>query len=136
MPHLLKQIKSLGITSGWLDGEIVVIGDDGVPHFSALQNAFDRDSTADIRYFLFDLPFFEGYDLRKVPLRERRDFLEVLINNAKTDLVSVSADFEADSTNVVESACRLKLEGVIAKRADAPYESRRTTSWLNSTPTG
>ena len=76
MPVVVRDLTNLGIESGWLDGEVVVLRDGGVPDFNALQNAFDRGTGNDIVYFLFDVPFFEGYDLRQATLRDRRRFLE------------------------------------------------------------
>jgi bifunctional non-homologous end joining protein LigD len=130
MPALVEQLRTLGIKSAWLDGEIVVMGKDGVPSFNALQNAFDRARTADIQYFLFDVPFFEGYDLRQVPLRDRRRLLKTLLETRATDKVRFSDDLAGDGTSIFAAACRMKLEGVIAKRADAPYVSRRSETWL------
>ncbi len=69
MPALVKALQSLKLKSAWLDGEIVVLGENGTPDFNALQNAFDRSRTEAIDYFLFDLPYFEGHDLRATPLR-------------------------------------------------------------------
>lgn len=131
LPGLMDELTQLGVHSGWLDGEIVVLGDDGAPDFNALQNAFDRHtSNTGVVYFLFDLPFFEGYDLRQVELRHRRQLLEALLKEKGTEHVRYSAAFEADPASILASACRMNLEGVIAKRADAPYASRRTETWL------
>jgi bifunctional non-homologous end joining protein LigD len=130
MPALVAQIKALGIKSGWLDGEIVVMGDDGVPHFNALQNALDSSRTNSILYFLFDVPFLDGRDLRQLPLRERRAILKALLDGKGGGQLRFSDDFKADAASVLQTACRMKLEGVIAKRADAPYVSRRTETWL------
>ncbi|MDB5828393.1 MAG: ligase [Variovorax sp.] len=131
MPALVEELEQLGLKSGWLDGEIVVPGANGTPDFNALQNAFDRGHGAEkIVYFLFDVPFFEGYDLRAVAQRDRRHLLKALLDQKSTEHVRFSADFEADPASILSSACRLNLEGVIAKRADAPYASRRTDAWL------
>jgi len=131
MPGLVKELEQLGVTSGFLDGEIVVLGPNGMPDFNALQNAFDQGRGAEqIVYFLFDVPFFEGYDLRSVAQRDRRQLLKALLEERATEHVRFSADFEADAASVLTSACRMNLEGVIAKRADAPYSSRRTEAWL------
>jgi len=130
LPELSKALRDLGVKSGWLDGELVVLNDDGIPDFNALQNAFDRQRTARIVYFLFDAPFLEGRDLRGEPLSERRAALKALLDDHGGDRVRFSADIEADPASILASACAMKLEGVIAKRTDAPYESRRSTSWL------
>ncbi len=134
MPKLAKAIAALGIDSAWLDGEIVVLGETGLPDFNALQNAFDSSRTANIVYFLFDLPYFEGYDLRKVPLASRRRLLKQVLDDkvdARTnDQLRFSADFDANAASIMHSAARMGLEGAIAKRKDSIYESRRTETWL------
>jgi bifunctional non-homologous end joining protein LigD len=131
MPALVKAVQSLGLKSAWLDGEIVVMNDKtGTPDFNALQNAFDRARTERIDYFLFDLPYFEGHDLRATPLVQRRQLLQQLLDEHPHERLRFSADFDADAASILESARRMGLEGVIAKRKDAPYESRRTETWL------
>lgn len=130
MPALVKAVQSLGLKTAWLDGEIVVIGKNGTPEFNGLQNAFDRSRTESIDYFLFDLPYFEGHDLRATPLVQRRQLLKQLLDEHPHARLRFSADFDADAASILESARRMGLEGVIAKRKDAPYESRRTETWL------
>lgn len=130
MPALVKSVAALGLGSAWLDGEIVVLGADGMPDFHALQNAIDTSRSARIEYFLFDLPYLEGYDLRQVPLLARRQILQRLLEERPRQGLRYSAAFDADAAAILESARRMGLEGVIAKRKDAPYESRRTESWL------
>ena len=130
MPALVKLLQGLRVKSAWLDGEIVVMGKHGTPEFNALQNAFDHSRTGAIVYFLFDLPYFEGHDLRATPLLQRRQLLKQLLDDHPHDHLRFSADFDADAGAILESARRLGLEGVIAKRKDSPYESRRTETWL------
>jgi len=130
MPALVKALAGLGLGSAWLDGEIVVLGAAGTPDFNALQNAFDRSRTDAIVYFLFDVPYFEGHDLRAVPLVSRRQLLRQVLDEHPNEHLRFSADFDADAAAILESARRMGLEGVIAKRKDAPYESRRTETWL------
>ena len=84
MPHLVSDLKQLGIDSAWLDGEIVVLGKEGVPDFNALQKAFDSGSESPLKYFLFDVPFLEGYDLRDVELVKRRELLKSLLDRKAT----------------------------------------------------
>jgi bifunctional non-homologous end joining protein LigD len=131
MPSLVKAIQGLKLDKAWLDGEIVVMNDkSGTPDFNALQNAFDRSRTDAIEYFLFDLPYFEGYDLRKVPLQQRRQLLKQVLDEHPSERLRFSAHFDAEPRQLLESARQMGLEGVIAKRKDSPYESRRSENWL------
>jgi len=131
MPQLVDELGKMGLTSTFLDGEIVVLGPSGAPDFNALQNAFDKHQGTDqIVYFVFDAPFFEGADLRDVPLKARREVLRAFFEERASEHVRFSADFPADPSSILRSACQLQLEGVIAKRADAPYVSRRSETWL------
>jgi len=130
MKPLAAAIESLGVQSAWLDGEIVVLGPQGTPDFHLLQKAFDSAASQSIDYFLFDLPFLDGFDLRAVPLQLRRDLLRQLVDRAGSDRIRFSADFVADAHSILASVRTLGLEGIVAKRADSPYVSQRTTTWL------
>ena len=130
MPGLRDELAGLGLQASWLDGEIVVPGADGTPDFSALQHAIDHPAADAIVYFVFDLPFFEGYDLRRVPLRERRQLLKTFLDSKQTERIRYSDEFRADPASMLESARQLGLEGIIAKRSDSPYVSARTDTWL------
>ncbi|WP_395060507.1 DNA ligase D [Polaromonas sp.] len=130
LPTLVKTLSQLGLRSGWLDGEIVVHGKDGVPDFGALQNAFDSASTAQIVYYLFDMPFYDGHDLRQVPLVERRERLRALVAGAGLGPLRFSETFDNGAQDLLDSARRLGLEGVIGKRASSTYVSRRSADWI------
>src|SRR5258708_2496906 len=130
MKNLRGAIAALGIASGWLDGEIVVLDAKGNPDFQALQNAFDASATEDIVFFAFDLPYFGGHDLRRVPCLERRALLEKTFESNQSARLRFSSHFEADAAQLLESACREGLEGLIGKRAGAPYVSKRSSTWI------
>jgi len=130
LPSIRRAAEALKLGSGWLDGEIVVLGANGSPDFNALQKAVDDARTAAVTYFVFDIPFIDGYDLRGVPLQERRQLLERLLRRHAMEPLRFSTDLGADPDRVLEAACRMGLEGLIAKRVDAPYVSRRSDSWL------
>ena len=130
MPRLAKELAALQIANAWIDGEIVVLTREGVPSFQALQNAFDAASTADIVFYAFDLPYVTGRDLRDEPLRLRRDLLRRIIATSKGKHLKFSEAFEKPPADLVASACKLGLEGIIGKRLSAPYVSRRTDDWI------
>ncbi|CAG2154579.1 Multifunctional non-homologous end joining protein LigD [Cupriavidus yeoncheonensis] len=127
---LAREVRALGLPDGWLDGEIVVLGKHGATDFQALQNAFETAHVESIEYYVFDLPFYAGHDLRKVPLSERRALLRRLFEGSTATHLRFSEDFEAAPGEMLEAACRMKLEGVIGKRADAPYVSTRSNTWI------
>jgi bifunctional non-homologous end joining protein LigD len=130
MPQLAQAVAQLGIERAWLDGEIVVLNDEGVPDFNALQNALDAQRSQAIVYFVFDVPFLGEHDLRAVPLATRRAVLAGLFDGVAQERVRLSTTIDAPIPQVLEAACARKLEGVIVKRADAPYVSERTDTWL------
>ena len=125
---IAAEIDRLGMDSAWLDGEIVVLGEHGASDFAALQNAFDAGG-AQIRYFVFDLPYYRGHDLRHVALGERRALLGGLLAEAD-GIVRFSQDFESDANEILRNACRLHLEGVIGKRIGSAYVGGRTRDWI------
>jgi len=127
---LAAALKGLKLSPGWLDGEIVVLGNNGTPDFGALQNAFNDARTEQIQYFVFDLPFYAGFDLREVGLSERRALLASLLRESSSEQIKFSEDFKAKGSDVLHNACRLGLEGVIGKRRDSAYVSRRSANWI------
>ncbi len=130
MPQQAEALAALGLESAWLDGEVVVPNEDGTPDFQALQNAFEVGRSGTIVYYLFDLPYLNGMDLREVALEERRAALSQVLEHNDNDLLRFSADFTEQPESVLESACQMKLEGLIGKRAGSTYVSRRSSSWV------
>lgn len=129
LPAVAAALEKLKLGEAWLDGEIVVLRESGVPSFQLLQNAFDQGNTARILYYVFDLPFHGGHDLRELPLEERRALLAPLLRKSK-GVVRYSETFDAPVADLLASACRLQLEGLIGKRRDAIYASGRSKSWV------
>src|SRR4029453_1903443 len=87
LPHLAKDLASLKLGPGWLDGEIVLPAGRSGTNFQQLQNAFESARTRAIVYYLFDAPFYEGYDLTHVPLIERRALLESLLGKGASSIL-------------------------------------------------
>ncbi|HEY8026736.1 MAG TPA: DNA ligase D, partial [Burkholderiaceae bacterium] len=130
LPELAKSLAKMKLPDGWYDGEIVALDEHDIPDFQRLQNAFDRARTSEVVYYLFDLPFYHGHDLREVPLLERRRILHSLFNARTPASIRFSQGFDVDGTHVKDDACRLGLEGVIGKRIDSHYTERRSRSWI------
>jgi bifunctional non-homologous end joining protein LigD len=127
---LATAVEQLGAAAAWLDGEIVVLGEHGAPDFVALQNAIDSRRNDEIVYFLFDAPFLGGLDLRRVPWAARRARLRELLGPHAPERIRFSPDFDVPPAQLLEAARAMRLEGIVAKRVDAPYVSARSESWL------
>jgi bifunctional non-homologous end joining protein LigD len=112
-----------------IDGEIVVPAADGTTDFSVLQNELRGKSTK-IVMVAFDLLYLNGYDLRKLPLIERKSHLKKLI--AKT-AIQFSESFEVDGAEMNQHACSVGLEGVVSKVRDSRYNSGRGNEWVKKT---
>ncbi|MBV7495442.1 DNA ligase D [Pseudomonas sp. PDM24] len=130
LPGQAEALAALGLESAWLDGEMVVANEQGVPDFQALQNAFDSGSSASIVYYLFDLPYLNGVDLREVPVEERRAALATVLKLNENPLLRFSDAFDESPEALLNSACEMKMEGLIGKRLGSPYVSRRTRDWI------
>ena len=130
LPGLVKAMKAMDLPDGWYDGEIIMPGTDVPADFQALQGAFDSHRTEQIVYYLFDLPYCADHDLREVALLQRREVLQRIVERKPHPNVRFSAVFDVPAQQMLDSACRLGLEGVIAKRRDSAYVCRRSSDWI------
>jgi bifunctional non-homologous end joining protein LigD len=116
-----------------IDGEIVALDHNGVPHFSALQAALSDGKTDRLMFFAFDLLFAEGKDLRRLPLAERKAQLKQLLEaRKKARQIYYVEHFETDGDAMLQSASKLSLEGIVSKKLSAPYHSGRSESWTKA----
>lgn len=119
----------------WLDGEIVALDKDGRSDFQQLQQRFSVQSPSaelmrkvPVVYYVFDILYCDGYDLRKVPLIERKKLLERILD---TDALIRYSDHEVEKgQELYELARERRLEGIIGKQIHAAYPEGRTKSWL------
>jgi bifunctional non-homologous end joining protein LigD len=127
---LAEALEKLPIGSALLDGEAVVLDAAGRSHFQALQQALGT-GRGEIHLFLFDCLHLDGWDLRECRLDLRKEVLRALF-----DQVPASSPLRFSDHHVgggpafFAEACRSGVEGIVSKRADAPYRSRRSRSWL------
>ncbi|MGI4848472.1 MAG: DNA polymerase ligase N-terminal domain-containing protein, partial [Janthinobacterium lividum] len=205
-PGIAAAAAALPVEQAWLDGEVVAIDDDGNISFQALQNNVRNNQPERLVYYVFDLPYLNGVDLRQVPMVQRRELLQALVENsaplsagdagnaegkanarkggkaavkvaangsakagkkpdagsdasrkrhrnapaaalpANANAIAVqsvpvtasgqdspilfSSHICGDVAEIFNHACMHGLEGIIAKRADAPYASARNANWL------
>lgn len=114
-----------------IDGEAVALDEDGQPDFATLQAALAGESRAPLVLYAFDLLRAGGEDLRRRPLSERKARLREVLPR-QDDVLRYLDHFAAPGEAVLASACRLAMEGVVSKRADAPYGEGRDGSWRKS----
>ena len=117
-----------------IDGEIVALDHNGAPNFSSLQAALSDGKTEALIFFAFDLLFAEGLDCRRLPLDERKERLRTLLETRKrkSSQIRYVEHFVSGGDAVLQSACKLELEGIVSKKLDAPYRSGRTESWTKA----
>jgi bifunctional non-homologous end joining protein LigD len=114
-----------------IDGEIVALDHNGAPDFAALQAAISSGETDDLVFFVFDLLFADGEDLRDEPLSVRKSRLKELIPSDDPRLRYVD-HFVTGGDAVLQSACKMDLEGIVSKRLDARYQSGRSETWTKA----
>lgn len=119
----------ISVGSAIIDGEVVVPASDGTTDFSVLQNELKGRSTK-IVMVAFDLLYLNGYDLRRLPLFERKALLKKAID--KTD-IQFSESFEVDGREMYKHACKAGLEGVVSKVRDSRYPTGRSNHWVKVT---
>jgi bifunctional non-homologous end joining protein LigD len=118
-----------------IDGEIVALDHNGAPDFSTLQAALSDGKTDNLIFYAFDLLFAGGEDLRSVPLGERKARLKKLLEaraTTKAKLIRYVEHFDTGGDAILQSACKLSLEGIVSKKLSAPYRSGRSESWTKA----
>jgi bifunctional non-homologous end joining protein LigD len=135
MPDVAKAVANLPVHDCTLDGEVVVLTTDGNSSFALLQASFQNAETHPLTYFVFDLLHIDGHDPRDLSLRERKELLAPILptpNSDADEVIRLSEDIPGNGETVFRKACALHAEGIISKRADAPYRSTRSSDWLKS----
>lgn len=134
-PRIAVALSKIKATQAVLDGEICFVTPEGHTSFQDLQHVMPRGRPAvvedrSLAYFIFDLLFLDGEDLRNKPLVERKELLKSVLGPNPKSPLRYSAHLEAEGRTALTQACTLGLEGLIAKRSDARYEGGRSRSWF------
>ena len=135
-PELSGLGELMGGATAVVDGEIVALDEQGRPSFELLQQRIGMGAKGmtpqgrshAIVFFAFDLPYYNGYDLRATPLVERKRLLAAVLSPSA--VVRYSGHFVGNGPRLLAGAREQGLEGVMAKRALSPYESKRTANWV------
>jgi len=136
-PEIARTLGRLPYADLVLDGEVVVLDETGKPSFERLQQRVHLTRPRDIEdatvrlaatLFAFDLLACEGFDLRSLPLERRKRLLRDVLPPAGP--IRYADHYEDRGEEVFAEVGRLGFEGIVAKRADAPYTSTRSPAWL------
>src|SRR6058998_344399 len=136
-PELARALVALPFEGFILDAELVVPDEAGRPSFQRLQNRAKVSRALEVRraavespavLYVFDLLAFEGYDLRPLPLGQRKALLEQIV--PRVGPIKYLSHFEKDGEALYEQVVKMGLEGIVAKKADSPYRAGRSPNWL------
>lgn len=128
-PSIASAVAKLPFKQLVLDGEIVVLDTAGRSNFQLLQNSLKNKKNSSFFYFLFDVLYFNGYDLRNLTLIERKSILKKILD-VNIPFLHYSDHIVNEGKKLYQYACSHALEGVIAKRATSHYRSKRNQDWL------
>ncbi|HEY5753743.1 MAG TPA: non-homologous end-joining DNA ligase [Chthoniobacterales bacterium] len=129
-PEIVEGLAEFPAKAAVLDGEIVALDPEGRPSFQALQARELGTARPPLLFYVFDLLYLDGQDLRKLPLHERRDRLAKLLQH-DIDPIRFSADLGDDPERLLEEVRSRGLEGIIGKREDSVYHTgRRSGAWI------
>ncbi len=132
-PGVAAAVAKLPAKSALVDGEVVVEGEDGVSSFSLLQQTLKEGPQERMVFYVFDLMHLDGADLTPLPLAARKEALAKLLARApKRGVLRLSESIDGTGPALLKQACSLGLEGIISKRADAPYHSGRVGDWVKT----
>ena len=129
MKPIAQQLKDIPAESAILDGEVVVLSENGTSSFAGLQAAFQEGARKPLTYFAFDLLHLNGHNLRGLPLIDRKAILAQVVRDVD-GVLRYSEHLESDGEVIFRKACELHAEGIVSKRAASPYHSGRGGDWL------
>ncbi|HEV2229010.1 MAG TPA: non-homologous end-joining DNA ligase [Steroidobacteraceae bacterium] len=129
LPHLVRALEALPVTSARLDGELVALDAGGRSDFDALEGALQAHDEAQLCYAIFDLVALQEVDLSRVPLVRRKELLEKLLRGADRHLIYSTHSF-GHAQQAYADAVRHDLEGIVCKRAESGYSFRRSRDWV------
>jgi bifunctional non-homologous end joining protein LigD len=130
LPTIAKSLGKLKLKQAWLDGEIVVLDDEGKSNFSKLKDALSGEDQRNIFFFAFDLLYLDGYNVMGCSQLDRKRLLDSVLGDDPPPFIRYSDHMAEAPEAIQQRACQMHLEGIIVKQADAPYRQARTRSWL------
>lgn len=128
--NIVDEINKIKIKNIVFDGEIVLLDKDGRSNFQLLQNS-KKNKGSEYVYYVFDLLYYDKWEIQSLSLLERKKLLVSELLN-KSNILRYSDHVIGDGLVVFKKACQSKLEGIVSKRIDSGYITKRSKSWLKS----
>jgi bifunctional non-homologous end joining protein LigD len=129
-PPIASALGALGARRAIIDGEATILDEEGVTSFQRLQQSIKERDFAQLVFYAFDLLYVDGHDLTGAKLADRKAILRELLGETPNGLLRYSDHVLGKGPSVHKKACEMGLEGIISKRADAPYRQTRSKAWL------
>ena len=128
---IVEALAKLKLSGAWVDGELIVIDPNGRSDFSLLQHILEQQRLDELQFCVFDLLYWNGEDLRDLPLAQRKARLDAAFARLPADgPVRLADQIHSDSGALIARVCNQHLEGLIAKKIDSPYVGGRSANWL------
>src|SRR3989454_1085148 len=136
-PEIARALAALPFEGFIFDAEVVLPDEAGRPSFQRLQNRAKVSQALEVRraaveapavLYVFDLLAFDGYDVRPLPLEQRKALLEQIV--PRVGPIKYLSHFEKDGEALYEQVVKMGLEGIVAKKADSSYRAGRSPNWL------
>jgi len=128
-PEIVQDLKKIKIKSALLDGEVVVLDKQGKASFQSIQN-YHRAQEGQLFYYVFDLLYYNGHDLRALPLLERKKILKELLDEIPDSSIRYSDHIFEKGCAFFKKAAEQHIEGIVAKNGESHYQSKRSRDWL------
>jgi len=124
-------LAALNLTGAWVDGELIVTDPNGRSDFSLLQHILEQKRLDELQFCAFDLLYWNGEDLRDLPLAQRKAKLDAAFARLPSrGIIRLADQIHSDSAQLIARVCNQHLEGLIAKKVDAAYTGGRSGDWL------
>jgi len=127
---IVMALEKLKLGNTILDGELVALDEKGNIDFQTLQNTLHTNSLAPLYYYVFDIIYYDGFDLTSVPLLERKKLLSALLKSSTSDVIHYSDHTIGNGPLVFKNACKHNLEGIVSKEISSTYSQNRSQQWL------
>ncbi len=128
---VVEALARMKLDGAWVDGELIVSDPNGRSDFSLLQHTMEQGRLEELQLCIFDLLYWQGKDMRDLPLSERKTRLDAAFAKLPaTGPLRLADQMHSDSNELLARVCNQHLEGVVAKKIDSPYTGDRSKNWL------